>query len=116
MSHRFEEPLREPRAQIRVAPRRGHADHLKLGTGNRQGQRERIVDVVANIGIEDDLLLPAGRWLLRAKITPASRPNQGCQARDDQLFENSTFFHGSPGTSCALARNLDLNLLSDAKA
>jgi hypothetical protein len=68
-----EKSLSEARAKIGVAPGCGDTDDLQFRAGNGERQRKGIVDVVADVGIEDDLLLLARRgWLLGLEAAPVT--------------------------------------------
>ena len=66
-----QQPVHQPRAQRRIAPRRLDPHHFHFGRMQRQPQRKRIVNVIPNIRIEDHLRLPI--WNCRARrFTPSA--------------------------------------------
>jgi len=56
MAGLFEEAFYHSRPQIRVSPCSRYAKNLQVRIGQRESQCKRIVDIIANIGIDDDLL------------------------------------------------------------
>ena len=58
-----QQSVHHARAKRRVTPCRSHANQFQLGALQDETQRQNIVDVVTDIGIEDDgLRLHRGRW------------------------------------------------------
>jgi hypothetical protein len=51
-----QETAHQEHAGSRVAPRGGHADHLQPRIAERQGQGEGVIDVVADVGVDDHQL------------------------------------------------------------
>ena len=63
-----EQAIDHLRTKFRVAPRAGDAEDLEFGTDQGEADREDIVDVVADVGVDDDLYRLSGRGLrLRAR-------------------------------------------------
>ena len=48
--------IKQPRAQFRIAECGGNAENVQLRAAQRQRHRERVVDVVADVGIDNDQL------------------------------------------------------------
>jgi hypothetical protein len=55
-THCREKAVHQPGPQLRIAKRRGHAHDFQFGTAQRQRKGEGIVDVIADIGIDDGQL------------------------------------------------------------
>ena len=77
----------QPRARLRIVDNRGDGAHVQLRRLQRQGQRQGIVDIVADIGIEDD-----GNALL----PPARRAEQ--QNEGSQQFRHDAFYSAKTAT------------------
>jgi hypothetical protein len=57
-------PPSSNRPRLGIAKRRSHAQNLQLRILHRQ--RKRIVNVIADVGIDDDFLLDSALFLLTA--------------------------------------------------
>jgi hypothetical protein len=83
------------RPQFRISKGRRNPNKLQLRAPQHQSQRKGVVDIVANIGIENDQIrlrhsLPGGLTLL-----PISSANCGKQKNQSgQPKKNSRIFHG----------------------
>ena len=49
-----EQAIRQTGAQVGISPSRRDSDNFELGTGKRKTDGERVVDIVADVGIDDD--------------------------------------------------------------
>ena len=56
-----QKPADEECAGARVSPRGGNTDHLKMRILKSDSQRECIIDVVTDVGVDDDGLRTLGR-------------------------------------------------------
>jgi hypothetical protein len=72
-----EETRNEASAQIGIAPRRSHSEQFDAWTGQQQGQRKGVVNVVADVGVEDD-------FVGRGRLLCVGSAGGGSEGSDDQ--------------------------------
>ena len=57
-----EETVKELGAQFGVAESGGDAENLELGAAEGEGNREGVVNVVSDVGVNDDFFGLRGSW------------------------------------------------------
>ncbi len=79
-------PVNEPRPELGIAKLRRHPQQLQLRALQHQTQRKGVVDVVANIGVENDKLGRARSGLSANspghRCEPAARLSESKTVRD----------------------------------
>ena len=55
-----EQAIDEPGAELRVSPGGRDAENFHFGAGKREADRESVVYIVANVGVDDDFRLCSG--------------------------------------------------------
>ena len=78
-----EQPTNQQRPGARVSPRGGDTQHLETGILKRNRQRERVIDVIADVGVDDDgqRARSVGRGHIRERDTRRHECRRAQQAR-----------------------------------
>jgi len=108
-----EQTIDEPRAELRVSPGGADAENFELGAGNRKTDGEGVVDVVADVGVDDDFNFRSGaggcrRRRLGEEGLRTERHNDGGanQKANKRFREGRVFFHFARNADASTANRI----------